>query len=405
MSTLTPTLPEIQTPLIPAGSFATQPLIAEVATQIHRILPDDKQKEITDGIEQREQQKAHLTTLLEDLKLSEKYYDFSDYEDRLLLSDSEIENILETEIFRKNGEMTELGKSFYEYQEMVTKNLSEEMKVKMKRKLVKEFKLDDRVYESSGNISWWISLWETVSFINKKQFFQDIKKAGLSWIRSLDLSDNSLYLELNARDFFHLVKLAGLSWIRSINLWHNDLSENLDAQDFFHLVKEAGLSWIRSLNFSTNEIDTRLDAQDFFHLVKEAGLSWIRSLNLWLNNIFTRLDAQDFFHLVKEAGLSWIRSLHLGFNGLSEKLDAQDFFHLVKEAGLSWIRSLNLFKNELSDKLESPDFFELVKEAGFFGIKSLDLWGNDLSDKLSDSQKQELDNIAEQYNMKLDYSN
>ncbi len=150
MSPLTPTLPQTQT-LIPAGPFAHLPNFAtKVQEALDLVNPSDKEV-VNQKKQEIEQQKAHLTSLIEDLKFSQKEYDFFDYEERLLLSDAEIENILENEIFRKDGELTELGKSFYEYLEILTEGKSKELKGKMKRKLVKELKLENRIYESSGN--------------------------------------------------------------------------------------------------------------------------------------------------------------------------------------------------------------------------------------------------------------
>jgi hypothetical protein len=48
--------------------------------------------------------------------------------------------------------MTELGKSFYAYQETVIQGLNENMKVKMKKKLMKEFELVERVHETNQSI-------------------------------------------------------------------------------------------------------------------------------------------------------------------------------------------------------------------------------------------------------------
>ncbi len=374
MSPFTPTLPETQTPLITPGSFATKPLIAEVATQMHRILPDDKQKEITDGISQREQQKAHLTTLLEDLKLSQKDYDFSNYHARLLLSDVEIENILETEIFRKDGELTELGKSFYEYLGVLTEGKSEEIKGKMKRKLIGELWLEikDRVYESDTWVLIWSGWTKRIDFKNKEQFFQDIKK---SW----------------------------LSGTKSLNLWSNNLFEKLEVSDLIELVKQVGLSGIKSLILSNNFLSETLEVSDFLELVKQAGLSGIRCLDLWKNQLSDKLEASDFLELVKQAGLSGIKSLSLSWNILFEILEASDFIALIKESGESGIGRLDLSRNWLSRKFDSQDFLELVKQTRFSGVRYLDFSGNELSEKLDISQKQEIDNIAKQYNMKIDY--
>jgi hypothetical protein len=152
MSPLTPTVLETQAPLITPGSFPGLPKFAtKVQEAINLVNPSDMEG-VLQKKQEIEQQKSHLTNLLEELKESQKDYDF-DYEDRLLLSDSEIENILENEIFRKDGIMTELGKSFYEYLEILTEGKSEELKGKMKRKLMKEFGLEDRVLENSINMS------------------------------------------------------------------------------------------------------------------------------------------------------------------------------------------------------------------------------------------------------------
>jgi hypothetical protein len=149
MPPLTPTLSETQAPLITPGSFPGLPKFATKVQEALDLVNPSDMKLVVQKKQEIEQQKAHLTTLLEDLKFSQKDYDFSNYEERLLLSDLEIENILEMEIFRKDGELTELGMSFYEYLKVLTEGKSDELKRKMKTKLVKEFELEDRVYESS----------------------------------------------------------------------------------------------------------------------------------------------------------------------------------------------------------------------------------------------------------------
>ncbi len=327
MSPLTPTLPLTQTPLILAGSFATKPLIAEVATKMHRILPDDKQKAIMDGINQREQQKAYLTTLLEDLKLSQKDYDFSNYEERLLLSDQEIEDILENEIFRKDGVVTELGKSFYEYQDMMIWDLNEGMKVKMKKKLIKEFGLEDRVYESGK----WI-LKETqqhmrIKFENKEQFFQDIQEAGRCGKRNLNASFNYTLKDIGVENFIASVKLSGESGIKILNLWGTNISDIFNPTDLIRLVEIAGKSGIRSLNLVGNKLSQILDVWDIQMLVQTAGKSGIRSLNFERNQLFElpgydMYTSQGFVQLVKIAGASEIRNLWCTLNNLSFTSDA-----------------------------------------------------------------------------------
>lgn len=210
MSPLTPTPPQTQTPLITPGSFATQPLIAEVATQIHGLLSDEKQKEITDGISQREQQKSHLITLLEELKLSQKGYDFSDYEERLLLSEEEIEELLEKKVFTKPKkpisirerliaiidpskvrESTEIGTIFYSYLHAVTHSSAPEKITRMKQKLMREFGLYDLVYESR-NLSYDKKQYFVIgSNINEtEQVLVRIQKLDLNKIRAIDMYVN-----------------------------------------------------------------------------------------------------------------------------------------------------------------------------------------------------------------------
>ncbi len=468
MSPLTPTLPETQTPIIPTGSF---PALPDFATKVQEALdlidPSDMELVIQKK-QEIEQQKAHLTALLEELKESQKDYDFSDYEERLLLSDAEIENILENEIFRKDGELTELGKSFYEYLENVTKGKNEELKGKMERKLVKELRLDDRVYEA--NI-WFLegTEWELkIGFKNKKEFFEQTqevgrsgitslqiiytglsekleasdfirlvqevwgygikhldlwiswdhsekfeasdfieltKQAGLSGIKHLDPWSYNHSENLEAPDFIELVQEAGRSGIKILELWFHRLSKKLEASDFIELTKQAGLSGIKSLDLLNNGLSEKLEASDLIELVQEAGRAGIIHLGLWGNELFKKLEVTDFIELTKQAGLSGINSLDLRNNDLFRKLEAQDFITLVWEAGRSGIKSLDLWANIRSNEPKASDvFIELVQEAGWSGIKNLSLACNYLAQKLSASQKNEMDNIAKKYNMKLDYS-
>ncbi len=441
MSPLTPTLLDTQTPPIPAGSFPDLPNFAgKVQEALDLVNPSDMEV-VVQKKQEIEQQKAHITAQLEELKLSQKDYNFSDYENRLLLSDAEIENILENEIFRKDGEMTEVGKCFYEYLEMVTTDLSKSMKVKMKRKLMRELGLEDRVYEIGG-ISKCEILPKKIKFENNKQCFHAIQKAGRSWCRSLNIIFIAYWYVVS--DFLSLVKKAWDSWIRNLDLWGYDLSKVLNTQDFLTLVKKAWDSWIRSLNLwmknlTHKEFSNALNTQDFLTLVKKAWDSWIRSLNLWINNLSSALNTQGCFELVKQAGLSGIIRLNISHNKLSEKLNPQDFLTLVKEAGESWIRSLdlscnislfshkfrfefhcllsliknawesgiknlNLWGYYLHDLLNPQDFLTLIKNAWESGIRSLDLRGNNLSAILwSRSDIQKILNITKQYNLKLDY--
>ncbi|MDD2916737.1 MAG: hypothetical protein PHH70_02740 [Candidatus Gracilibacteria bacterium] len=235
MSPLTFTLTETPQALISTGSFAELP---DFATKIHELVdlfnPAEKEK-ISQEQSEIQQQKAHLTALLEKLKLSQKGYNFwrSDYEEQLLLSDKEIDTILETEIFRKDGVITDLGKSFCGYLEMVTDGKSEEMKGKMKRKLMRELRLEDRVYQS-GNSRVYPDKYTGIPSkrikcnrkdkenTHKEKFFQKIKQAIDSGIRSLDLSENRLSEKLDTQNVLSLVKQAGESGIRSLELrWCN----------------------------------------------------------------------------------------------------------------------------------------------------------------------------------------
>jgi hypothetical protein len=206
MSPLTHTLTNTQTPLILTGSFAAIP---EFVAKVHEVLDLVNPADMEVIVQQKHyiaQHKAQLTTLLQELKLSQKDYDFSDYEERLLLTDSEIENILENNIFRKDGALNELGKSFYGHLKLITEGKSEEIKGKMKKKLMREFALEDRVHETTQSILPENTSRQGIEFHNKIQFFQDIQKAGYSAICSLDLSYNSLSKKLDAPDFLELVK-------------------------------------------------------------------------------------------------------------------------------------------------------------------------------------------------------
>ena len=110
MSPLTPTLTEenSKTPIIPGGSFGVVPHFAtKVQEALDLVNPEDKDMVIERQMEFT-RRKAEVTAHIESLKESQKDYDFSDYGDRLLLSDTEIEDILEEKIFRKDGKITKL---------------------------------------------------------------------------------------------------------------------------------------------------------------------------------------------------------------------------------------------------------------------------------------------------------
>ncbi len=376
MPPLTPTFPETQTPLIPTGTFPELPNFATKVQEALNLVDPSDMEVVLQKKQEIEQQKAHLTTLLEDLKISQKDYDFSDYEERLLLSDSEIENILENEIFRKDGVVTELGKSFYEYLEVLTVGKSEELKGKMKKKLVKELKLEDRVYE---RIEWvsrgaWRS--ERILFENKEQFFRDIKQVGSSGIKILNLWYNYLSERLDAPESIELVKTAGFSGIRSLDLWNNSLSGKLEAQDFITLVQKAGTSGIKSLNLADNYLSGKLEAQDFITLVQKAGTSGIKSLNLATNYLYKNFEATNFILLIQQAWLSGLRSLDLSRNGLNLKFDYLALPQLIEIVGLSGIKKLDLWTD--------------------WNIHPLDYTWKKINDRL-------ISQVVKKYNMNLTY--
>ncbi|MDD2916742.1 MAG: hypothetical protein PHH70_02765 [Candidatus Gracilibacteria bacterium] len=401
MSPLTPTLPKTQT-LIPTGSFAELPDFATKVQEALSLVNLTDMEVVVQKKQEIEQQKDHLTTLLEELKESQKDYDFSDYEERLLLSDAEIETILELELFRKDGVLTELGKSFYKYLELLTEGKSEELKGKMKRKLVKELKLEDRVYESSKCISGLKESGIRPEFNNKEQFFQEIKAAGASGKRNLNLQEFDLSEKFDATDFLELVQTTGASGIKMLNISRNSISTKLNVPDILILAQKAGKTGIRSLSIEGNDFHEKLDVPDFLELVQKAGESGIRNLDLGYNHLFKKLDATDFLELVQKAGESGVKSLNLSDNMLLSKFNTLDFLELVQKAGESGIRNLGLLNSRLLLKFNFSDLFEMIQRAGKSGIRSLNILEHMQYVQLINSfEKQKLKNMAKQYNMKL----
>ncbi|MDD2916741.1 MAG: hypothetical protein PHH70_02760 [Candidatus Gracilibacteria bacterium] len=434
MSPLTPTLPKTPQTLIPAESFNQFPDFANKVQELVGLFDPTEKEKISQEQVEIQQQKAQLTILLEELKLSQKDYDFSDYEERLLFSDSEIENILENEIFRKDGELTELGNSFYEYLKVLTEGKSEELKEKMKRKLVKEFGLEDRVYESGKGMLGGKIPEQIITFENKAQVFRDIKTAGddgvrllmfdddfeevldfqfyteiiqaagLAGIHTLLLGEMNLSKTLSAVDVFKLIETSGHVGIRTMLLGDSNLSEILAGQDFIKLVKQAGLSGIRALDLGSNGLGDGLKSTDFIELLKQAGLYGIRDLDFHGSYLFKSFNTTGLIEFFKKIRYLGIRRLDISNNALYRASEITNLIEFMKFSGFSGVRSLDVADNLLSKIFNATDFIELVRVAGESGIRNLDFSYNGFLEKFSDFQKQEIDLIAKQYNMKLDYS-
>ncbi|MDD2916736.1 MAG: hypothetical protein PHH70_02735 [Candidatus Gracilibacteria bacterium] len=325
MSSLTPTLTKTpQIPLIPTRSFAKLPDFATKVQEALDLVDPADMEVVVQKKQEIEQQKAHFTTLIEELKESQKDYDFSDYEERLLFSDSEIENILETQIFRKYEIMTELGKVFYGYLEVLTEGKSEELKMKMKKKLVKEFGLEDRVYKGGESVMGVKQEAKRITFESKEKSFQDIQAIGLLGIKNLVFRCyNEPPYDPSVSEFKMLVQVAGIAGIRNLNLSFNRLFKIFKSQEMLLLVKQAGESGIKSLNLSSNGLFLRLESQDLFSLVKQAGESGIKSLDLSYNNLFI-FESQNVLLFVQQIRESGIRSLNLWGHNLLSRLDAQE---------------------------------------------------------------------------------
>ncbi|MDD2916739.1 MAG: hypothetical protein PHH70_02750 [Candidatus Gracilibacteria bacterium] len=447
-----PTLTETPQTLIPTGSFAHLPDFAtKVQEALDLVNPADMEV-VVQKKQEIEEQKAHLTTLIEELKESQKDYDFSDYEERLLLSDTEIENILENDIFREDEELTELGENFYRYLDILTEGKSEELKGKMKRKLVRELGLEDRVYENNGNIGLGKNTSKKIKFKNKEQFIQDIQEAGLSGIQNLTFFGNDLYVKCNPGDVLEFIETAGLSGIRNIDLRSNGI-KHIEAGDGIKLIETAGLSGIRTLDIDMNAFFKKCTLSEVVEFIKTAGLSGISSLDLSRNDIFGKLDGEGIVSLITTAGGSGVRRLNLQGNNILERLEFSEitrlirigglglrnidlnwivstdiFIKIMQLAGLSGMRSINLridiaFLEAIEVikyarisgighisliqssrfRYKTKGYFlyinEIVNQAGLSGIRSMSL--NLSGDKLHIDTRQALMRIAKQYKMKL----
>ncbi|MDD2916740.1 MAG: hypothetical protein PHH70_02755 [Candidatus Gracilibacteria bacterium] len=299
-----------------------------------------------------EQQKAHLTTLIEELKESQKDYDFSDYEERLLLSDTEIENILENDIFREDEELTELGENFYRYLDILTEGKSEELKGKMKRKLVRELGLEDRVYENNVKIKAIEKCLVKMEFKNTEQFIRDIQLPHFKGIRDVNIGGEYLFHKLSIDEITNLILAMKKVGIKDLDLGFNNDFKLLNNEYLFKLIQIIGNSGIRILALGGNNLSEVFDNTSLIQFVQVAGKYGIRSLDLTGNELSQILDVGDVQKLVQTAGKSGIRSLNLSRNHFYllpgyDMNDSQGFVELIKIAGTSLLHNLGFENHNL----------------------------------------------------------
>ena len=133
------------------GSFTKLPDFGAEVERIVGLLPEDERTVIQAQQAELAEKKVQLNAALEALRESQKDYDFEDYEDRLLMSDRAIWAVLEGQIFHHDGVRTEVGEVFYGYLEAMTNGKSQELKEKIRWKLIQEHRIDDRVYERNSS--------------------------------------------------------------------------------------------------------------------------------------------------------------------------------------------------------------------------------------------------------------
>ena len=376
MSKINSTPPGGDEPLMPPNDHKITEIRTRAKKGVKTVLLDESKELNSEVANQSQWTKGYFTTLLEDLKVSQKDYDFSDYEDQLLLSDSEIEKVLKNRLFSPHGKDVGLQSLYGEYLASHTK-----YKKHVNQKLITD--LLDRVYESNPIIKPIEHLWRqrSISFKDKKQLFEEVRLNCASWARSLNLEYNSLSDSLYPEELLELAEISWKSWIRQLNLRGNNFAKIHKAPDFLdQLAQISWESWMRHLNLSHNYLSQTLCIDDFLKFIKAAWESWIRYLNLGYN-----------------LGL---RNPSLKPNELGpEQFNTDDLFALIKTAWESWIRWLDLSNNSLSKKINNKNIIKFLEIIGMSWIKILNLKDNGFYYLMTGKEKKEADSIIEKYRL------